>query len=180
MGLNPNIDHLAIVAEERAKVAWMDPGVQRAWTCTNKVALRLQGLGEDAGLYEKTSGTQFMGFATDVIVYRDSAAGYDILQDSEGSAVPQFNYIGVMDASRWRPPIGDVPVPPDPPDPPDPPAPPTCPCADELAAIRAEINALVQAQQGIVDLITQGLWDAKLSHKFLGTLTGTVGPMKSS
>lgn len=66
--------------------------------------------------------------------------------------------------------------PPTPPDPPEPPAPVECPCKAELEEIRREINALVLETHGIRELITTGLWDAKLSNKWIGTSVGTIGP----
>jgi len=85
--------------------------------------------------------------------------------------------VGVDRAIRRRP---ALPGPTDsqPADPPDPPTPAECPCKEELEAIRQEINRLALEVFGIRGLVTKGLWDAKLSHKWLGTLTGTVGPMK--
>ena len=102
---------------------------------------------------------------------------------------PNGRTVDVVQANGWGlpwvwieryagdPPNPDPPIP-NPPDPPDPPTPAECPCKEELEAIRQEINRLALEVFGIRGLVTKGLWDAKLSHKWLGTLTGTVGPMK--
>jgi hypothetical protein len=183
MGLNPTIDHQRIVAEERAKVGGMPPGNERGWTVTNQTCLRLVALGEDAGLLAKAGGTNWLGYSIDRVMYRDSGAIYDCLGDGEGAATPQWNFDGTVDPALWRAPIGDVPTPPDPPDPPDPVE---CPCQAQLTAIQAQLDQALGllAALGIgVDTVLAemhtGLWDANLSVKLLGSVKGTVGPMKS-
>ena len=177
MAYNPAIDHLAVVTEVRATWDEMTPGPARAWTITNQVCLRLQAQGEDAGLLAKDSGNQFLGYSTDIVVYRDGHH-YDCLINSEADATPAWQDKGMIDPTRWRPPLGDVPdVPDDPGIPPDTPEP-VCPCGAEFAEIKALLMAVLDDNAATRHLLMTGQWTAVLSHKWLGTLSGTVGPMQ--
>lgn len=133
----PAIDHLAVVTAARQKWDQMTAGPARAWTIVNETALQLQARGEDAGLLEKTSGNQYLGFSTDRLLYRTGEL-FDILGNSEGEATPQWMFEGQVAPTLWRPPLGDVPPPPT--DPGSPPLPGEC---DECSLLQTMVEALV-------------------------------------
>jgi hypothetical protein len=106
------IDHLAIVREERARFPTGTPlGFENAWEVTNAVALRLAALGEDAGLHRK-GGTNWKGFSIDNVAYRTGET-FDCLRDGEGRGEPTWNLSGR--GANWAPavpPPGSQPTPP--------------------------------------------------------------------
>ena len=97
-----DIDHLAIVREERATFPTGTPlGFENAWTIVNAVALRLAALGEDAGLHRK-GGTNWKGFSIDNVAYRTGET-FDCLRDGEGKGEPTWNLSGR--GANWAPPV---------------------------------------------------------------------------
>jgi len=106
------------------------------------------------GVNQKTGGaysTRYDGqrIASDIIQSGATKEAYDCLvaAGDGGPATPAWNPVGqITDPARpWIAPIPPQGNPPDPPDPPDPPVPGDCPCKEELAVIKSEINALAQA-----------------------------------
>lgn len=175
MGLNPSLDHLAVVTAARQKYDTLPPGPERAWRVLNETCLRLQALGEDAGLLEKTIGTQHLGCSIDVLIYRDGTA-VDALRDAEGAAEPQWSVIAPLDPARWRPPLGDVPEtepPPVTPPPVDPPPTSECGmCRDCLEVLKAELASANEQRQVVIQIL------AKLAT--LDELRGLVGELRQA
>lgn len=188
MGSDPTIDHLAVVREVRARMP-AATNDQCVLVC-NEVAKELRARGEDAGLLlkrvDQVHGTGPDGnyYAIDAIVYPDGE-GYDCLYAAPEQSRPIWDDISnTFNTALVRPPF-------DSPDPPDPPIPPPtiCPCQQELAELRTHLDAahaeilarLVDLQgdlDGLMTLLMGGVWPVKVSHKYLGTMTGTVGPMR--
>ena len=117
-----NVNHIDVVTAvlERLKTE----GLNASGPCgglyvTNAVAIELQNQGESAaGILSKPTGNNCTGYAQDIIVYRDGSH-YDILDDGENlSRSPRWNYVGLVDPDRWRPPVdpSQIPIQPPPPD----------------------------------------------------------------
>ena len=97
-------DHLDTVRIERAKYG-TPLGYEHAWKTINATAYTWRG--EGWGLLDKPTGTNWLGYSTDVIVNPRTRECVDCLQDAEGLGVPTWNIIPWSDefARRWRPPV---------------------------------------------------------------------------
>ncbi len=99
-------ERLDIVQQARNRYDAMPPGPQRAYFIMNAIAWALQRDG--AGLFAKTSGSNYDGYSLDVLIYR-SGHVIDVLGDPENEANPQWSYTGPEgesgrgDLSKWRP-----------------------------------------------------------------------------
>jgi hypothetical protein len=100
-----NVNHTNIV--EEVKLELINAGVNITGSCgafeiTSRVAWRLAG--EGAGLLDKPSGNNCQGYAVDIIAY-PGTHHFDILGDAGGANTPQWDYVGLVDANRWRAPF---------------------------------------------------------------------------
>jgi hypothetical protein len=124
MSYNPDIDHLQIVKDTRARFSAAELTAEQCAQICNAVAKRLQALGESAGLLAKTSGNNAYGVSVDYVCYQDGSLHVDILmssgyipdqagEDGTGPSTAQWLEHGAFDATRWRPPTDAIPDPPD-------------------------------------------------------------------
>lgn len=108
-------------------------GVEGAWKITNRAAIIAH-----AGLLEKASGNNWNGYAVDIVCYPDGHI-YDVLIDGGGANTPSWQDKGMVDPSRYRPPVGVVATPPV-----DPPTPPVDEGGPDILAAVADIQARLQ------------------------------------
>lgn len=108
-------EHLATVEQERAKYG-TPLGEANAWKVTNATAYTWRA--EGWGLLEKTTGTNYQGYAIDVLVNVRARQAVDCLYSSETIGGPQWSAMAWEDRfiALWRPPLppADGPAPPDP------------------------------------------------------------------
>src|SRR5687768_5454832 len=97
-------NHLDVVKAARARYAHLS-GPERAHRVVNAVAWALRE--EGAGLFLKTSGTQFAERSLDVIIFKEGPT-FDVLRDAEGEAEPAWGRTrptGMGDPAKWRAPV---------------------------------------------------------------------------
>lgn len=108
---HPN--YLAQVVQAKADL--ITAGVNLAGACggfeiTKRAVQYIAPSDPAVGLLDKQTGTNCGGYAIDIVCFNDGVI-YDVLFDAENSSPtgvgknPQWNFKGVVDSSRYRPPI---------------------------------------------------------------------------
>lgn len=166
MRYDPTLDHAAVVTVARTAPGLPALGApltpqQGAEVCAVAACL-LRARGEDACLLGGKTPAQNHGViqgervATDIVCYPSTGLSYDCLIDDG-------KWVGWQQKDPISPPAfaftltcADVPDSGSPSASPSaPPPPPACPCADDLSAIKAELQAANEQRQVVIQLLIQ-------------------------